>query len=62
MTQAKELAKLISPLVAVQGGIVYLLCEDGSQLSIKIHEATADTQWTESAQIETYCPTTDEGE
>ena len=56
MSQASELAKVIEQLAVVQGGTIYLLCEDGSQVSLKIQEGNADTQYCDTVVVETYRP------
>lgn len=56
MSQASELAKVIEQLAVAQGGTIYLLCEDGSQISLKIQEGTADTQYCDRVVVETYRP------
>ena len=56
MSQASELAKLLEQLAVVQGDTIYLLCEDGSQVSLKIREGNADTQYCDTVVVETYRP------
>ena len=56
MSQASELAKVIEQLAVVQGGTIFLLCEDGSQVCLKIVEGTADTQYCDTVVVETYRP------
>ena len=54
MSQASELAKVIEQLAVAQGGTIYLLCEDGSQVALKIQEGNADTQYCDTVIIQTY--------
>jgi hypothetical protein len=56
MSQATELAKVIEQLAVAQGGTIFLLCEDGSQVSLKIVEGNADTQYCDTVVVETYRP------
>lgn len=54
MSQASELAKIIKQLAVVQGGTIFLLCEDGSQVALKIVEGNADTQYCDTVQVRVF--------
>jgi len=56
MSQASELAKVIEQLAVAQGDKIYLLCEDGSQVVLKIVEGNADSQYCDTVVVETYRP------
>ena len=54
MSQAIELAEKLRELVAAQGDCIFLLCEDGSQVRLRIVSGTADTQYCDTVEIETH--------
>jgi hypothetical protein len=54
MTQAETLKAILERLAVAQGDTIFLLCEDGSQVSLKIQEGNADTQYCDVVQIQVF--------
>lgn len=54
MSIASQLAKLIEDLAVAQNETIYLVCEDGSQVALKIIPGSADTQYCDTVQVRVF--------
>jgi hypothetical protein len=51
MNQAEELKTQLEAMLVAQGGVLFALCPDGSQLRVEILPATRENLWTEQVLV-----------
>jgi hypothetical protein len=51
MTQAEQLKEQLESMLVAQGGVLFALCPDGSQLRVEILPATRENLWTEQVLV-----------
>jgi hypothetical protein len=51
MSQAEELKTQLESMLVAQGGVLFALCPDGSQLRIEVLPATRENLWTEQVLV-----------